>query len=163
MPQQQYVHAFGNAARYAVLICSIWKPLSTRDPKHAAVGFERVELAHVGWIIVLEVRTRTDADLKDIPIDTRDDAPAHRPNRLRITQPADEVGVDAISVEGHGCLLLSALGTAAIGTCGVSGSSSASSSPGDGECREPPGEQVAAGAEILGGLRPPPRSEGPAH
>jgi hypothetical protein len=39
--------------------------LLVRESQHAGVGFERVELAHLGGIVVNEVCARADANLQD--------------------------------------------------------------------------------------------------
>jgi hypothetical protein len=65
------------------------------------LGFERVQLAHLGGIVVNEVRARADANLQDFPLSLSEDPLANLPDRRRITQDADEMGVDTIAVEWH--------------------------------------------------------------
>jgi hypothetical protein len=53
-----------------------------------------------------EVHVGTHADLKDIPMCQRDDAPPNLLDRFRISQHAYEIGIDMILVERHSCLML---------------------------------------------------------
>ena len=49
-----------------------------------------------------EINARADANLEDVALSQRDDPMANLLNGLRITQHVYEMGVDMISIEGHG-------------------------------------------------------------
>src|SRR5439155_3705590 len=67
-------------------------------------GFQGVELAHLGGIVVNEVCARTHADLQNFSLSPGNDPLANVPDGRRIAQHVDEMGVDTIPVKLQSCL-----------------------------------------------------------
>jgi hypothetical protein len=80
-------------------------PLSFCTTKHPRIGFECVDLSHSFRIIVKEVHAGTYADLKDTPLSHGDNALTNLSDRLWVPQHAYKLGIDAVFVERHSCLL----------------------------------------------------------
>src|SRR5579864_1480444 len=67
------------------------------------IGFEGIDLAYLGPIVMNEVNAGTHADLKDVSLRQRDDAPPNFIDRFRISQRAYEMRIDMVLVKRHTC------------------------------------------------------------
>jgi hypothetical protein len=74
---------------------------SFREPDHPQVGFQCVQLAHSGGIVVRKIRARTCTDLKNIPFSKWDDLLADLLDGRRIAEHIHKAGIDKVSVERH--------------------------------------------------------------
>jgi len=77
------------------------QPLLVGETHHSSIRFERVNLVHSGWIIVLEIHARPYTNLKNFALGQRQDALSNLSNRFGISECSDQVRIDAFSVEIH--------------------------------------------------------------
>src|SRR5690349_13063731 len=69
--------------------------------EHAGIGFERVKFCDFGGIVEGEVHAGPHADFEDASLREGDDLLANLLDWRRIANGDNDVGIDAVSVEGH--------------------------------------------------------------
>jgi hypothetical protein len=80
-------------------------PLHFCEPNHPSVRFQCVELAHSCGIVAGEVDARTYTNFEDFTLSQGNDPLANFTDGLWVAQHSDEVRINVVSVEGHGCHL----------------------------------------------------------
>src|SRR6516162_190518 len=81
---------------------ALFTPLLVGASHHSLVGFESIDLVDLCRVVVSKVHSGTDADFKDSPLRQRDDLLTNLVDWFRVAEQRNDVGIDSVSVEGHG-------------------------------------------------------------
>src|SRR5262245_52532874 len=73
--------------------------LCERD--HLCVWFQCIEFCNSRGIVIWKIRSRTRPDFEDSSARERNDFLAKIANRFGIAHPADEIGIDTVTVDRH--------------------------------------------------------------